>query len=607
VKKQSVYFRVVNKLSLRTIIVIPVFLILLFSSTLSYFQIENFVNEYSAKVIATNQVRITNHIYDHLDDYFEIPETVNKFNAILAKNKQLNLQDERLLGKILLNEVNSNTSIDYAYFANADGGIVSSGLYQGTNRISYTEDLKAGAFKIYEADEDGNILNYIKSVENFDPRTRSWYAKANEDGKAYWTDVYSGAQEDILGMSTSYPLISPNGEKLGVFGTDILLDQMSEFLKTIEITENGVVCLVDEKGLIVASSTSEKPFKDMDGAQVRLAAIESKNAVIREGYNTINNEYNHFFYEEIKAPIKVMGEDYYYSFSKYSHNDKINWNLMIAIPRDDLVGDIELLFFKFSIIFFTVALLILIAYIFISRWILKPIIFLNSRVNQMANDNWGVQIETERSDELGQLTRSFNSMSVKLRDYLMMVNDKQKELEEVNASLEEIVYERTKELELLSITDSLTNLYNKRYLMENLTQNIQISKRYNETFSIVIFDIDHFKKVNDTYGHIEGDVTLREVSNFLSSRVRAVDVLGRYGGEEFMIIMANTELDEAYIAAERYRDELSKLVIGSKNIKITISGGVAEYRTGESLLDIVNRADSNLYKAKKSGRNKVIK
>jgi diguanylate cyclase (GGDEF)-like protein len=114
--------------------------------------------------------------------------------------------------------------------------------------------------------------------------------------------------------------------------------------------------------------------------------------------------------------------------------------------------------------------------------------------------------------------------------------------------------------------------------MKKLEENIDTSKRYNETFSVVIFDIDYFKKVNDTYGHIEGDFTLKEVTNFLSSSIRDDDVLGRNGGEEFMVIMPNTELNEAYIAADTYRGELSKLVIGSNNIKITISGGVAEYR-----------------------------
>jgi diguanylate cyclase (GGDEF)-like protein len=242
-----------------------------------------------------------------------------------------------------------------------------------------------------------------------------------------------------------------------------------------------------------------------------------------------------------------------------------------------------------------------------SKWILKPIIKLNAKVNEMANENWGVQVHTDRNDELGQLTKSFNKMSVKLMDYLKELDNKQDELEKINSSLEDIVKERTKELELLSVTDSLTSIYNKRFLVESLNYNIELSKRYNEIFSVTILDIDHFKAVNDNFGHVEGDRVLMEISKFLSSKIRDVDVLGRYGGEEFMIIMANTSLDEAYIASERFRKELSEIEFGTNKIKITISGGVAQYMINETLIDIVNRADNNLYKAKNTGRNRIVK
>jgi diguanylate cyclase (GGDEF)-like protein len=177
----------------------------------------------------------------------------------------------------------------------------------------------------------------------------------------------------------------------------------------------------------------------------------------------------------------------------------------------------------------------------------------------------------------------------------------------MNTSLEKIVQERTKELEILSITDSLTNIYNKRHLMKNLSRNIEEANTYNTTFSIIIFDIDFFKKVNDTYGHTEGDTTLRELSKYLKCSIRDVDILGRYGGEEFMIIMTNSKLEDAYAAAEIYREEISKLVIGDESIRITISGGVAEYKENESIIDIVDRADKNLYKAKENGRNRIEK
>ncbi|MCT4632454.1 MAG: diguanylate cyclase [Firmicutes bacterium] len=606
-RHKEVKIKLINRFSLRTIIVVPILLIILIGSFMTYLLVERFADRYSEKLISSSQVRIKNHIYDHLDDYFKIPELVNIYNANLALNNQLNLENVDILGKVLLNQVTSNDSIDYSYYANKYGGIVSSGLYQNTKRISYTDDLKLGDFKVYEVDKNGDYKNFVKSIRNFDPRDKSWYIEARENQGAYWTEVYTGAQEDVLGMSTSYPLISKNGEKIGVFGTDILLDQLSEFVKKINTTENGIICIVDSQGMVVASSTDENPFIEIDNSQYRLPAIKSENDVIRLGYTGIKGVYYKESDEVIKSKYSVDGRNYHCEFYNYSYDNKVNWNIMIAIPEQDIISDIEVLFYRFTVGFIIITLMVLFVYIIMSKWILKPIIKLNAKVNEMANENWGVQVHTDRNDELGQLTKSFNKMSVKLMDYLKELDNKQDELEKINSSLEDIVKERTKELELLSVTDSLTSIYNKRFLVESLNYNIELSKRYNEIFSVTILDIDHFKAVNDNFGHVEGDRVLMEISKFLSSKIRDVDVLGRYGGEEFMIIMANTSLDEAYIASERFRKELSEIEFGTNKIKITISGGVAQYMINETLIDIVNRADNNLYKAKNTGRNRIVK
>lgn len=163
---------------------------------------------------------------------------------------------------------------------------------------------------------------------------------------------------------------------------------------------------------------------------------------------------------------------------------------MIAIPRQDLIGDIDILFERFSIGFLIIILVMLMIYFKISRWIVEPIISLNDKVEEMTNNNWGIQIETNRDDELGQLTNAFNKMSSKLKEYLTMLDSKQKELEDLNSSLESTVKERTKELELLSITDGLTEIYNKRYLMEALDTSIEDAKKFNMPFSIILFDLD---------------------------------------------------------------------------------------------------------------------
>lgn len=161
----------------------------------------------------------------------------------------------------------------------------------------------------------------------------------------------------------------------------------------------------------------------------------------------------------------------------------------------------------------------------------------------------------------------------------------------------------------LATTDGLTDLYNHRYFQEQLKNQVQHSTRYNTEFSLIILDIDFFKKFNDTYGHQSGDAVLRQVASVLKKNVRMTDIVCRYGGEEISIILPNTTYDEANLIAEK----LCRLV-GQKKYKlsngresnVTISLGVSAYGAdGKTPSDIIEAADKRLYNAKNNGRNRV--
>lgn len=161
-----------------------------------------------------------------------------------------------------------------------------------------------------------------------------------------------------------------------------------------------------------------------------------------------------------------------------------------------------------------------------------------------------------------------------------------------------------KYIEKLSVTDQLTKLYNRVKIEDVFKEEIKHSKRYGNSFSIILLDIDHFKSVNDTYGHDVGDETLKDVAKILKDSVRDTDVIGRWGGEEFMVISSNTTKDEMLIVAEKIRANIEKhefKVIGKK----TSSFGVSSYKEGDTQESMVKRADEALYEAKKCGRNCV--
>lgn len=160
------------------------------------------------------------------------------------------------------------------------------------------------------------------------------------------------------------------------------------------------------------------------------------------------------------------------------------------------------------------------------------------------------------------------------------------------------------QLEKMAVTDALTGLYNRRHIYDRLRQEGEKSERYSSRFSIIMLDIDFFKRINDSYGHQFGDVILKKVSDAIYSTARNVDISGRYGGEEFIIILPEVQLKGAVILAERIREKIENIDTDVPDLKITVSGGVAEFMGGD-VEELVKKADQLLYKAKENGRNCV--
>lgn len=154
-------------------------------------------------------------------------------------------------------------------------------------------------------------------------------------------------------------------------------------------------------------------------------------------------------------------------------------------------------------------------------------------------------------------------------------------------------------------TDPLTGVRNRRALDEVLAGMFAMKTRYDQEFSIVIFDIDYFKRVNDEQGHLTGDRVLRTFATLLNDSVRETDVVARYGGEEFVIIMPQTNLESATAFCERLRAMVERNAI--VDIKVTVSGGVATAHDGDDVQSLLNRADEALYHAKESGRNRIFR
>lgn len=164
--------------------------------------------------------------------------------------------------------------------------------------------------------------------------------------------------------------------------------------------------------------------------------------------------------------------------------------------------------------------------------------------------------------------------------------------------------QKNKTLEEMLTIDGLTQLYNHNYIYSRLETEIKKADRYNHSLSVIMIDIDFFKSVNDNYGHQFGDKVLKSLADTIREEIRSIDIAGRYGGEEFAVILPETNLDGAVSLAERMRISVENMKFEISSVKITASFGVVELKT-HTALELIEESDKYLYLAKKNGRNRV--
>lgn len=197
-------------------------------------------------------------------------------------------------------------------------------------------------------------------------------------------------------------------------------------------------------------------------------------------------------------------------------------------------------------------------------------------------------------------------------DYIKTPVDNQELVVRVKNMLK--IRELREKLKTLATTDELTGLHNRKYLLERMDQEISRAKRYGNALSLLLFDLDFFKVVNDIYGYEWGDVLLKSIADKLKGLIRKEDILTRYGDEEFVVVLPNTYEDNAFLFAERFRKDIEKMEFipagEEERHPITISGGIATYPclpdTEEDANTIIRYAEHALYNAKKRGKNKIV-
>jgi diguanylate cyclase (GGDEF)-like protein len=243
--------------------------------------------------------------------------------------------------------------------------------------------------------------------------------------------------------------------------------------------------------------------------------------------------------------------------------------------------------------------------------VVRPLRRLRATVSRLEAGDFTARAEVGARTEIGQLGRAFNQMASELESYTRNLEERvaqrtaeserrREELESVNARLE-----------IIARTDLLTGLANRRHVLEQLELELGRARRHQHSLALAMVDIDHFKRVNDTWGHASGDAVLKAIGETLKRSVRAHDLVGRHGGEEFIVALLEPLPVEVPGVLERLRSEVEAvetILPDGRSVKVTISCGYAIFPDHDASLDgLLSAADKALYRAKHEGRNRVIR
>lgn len=385
-------------------------------------------------------------------------------------------------------------------------------------------------------------------------------------GDAYW-DQSLGKGVLVIAV----PVQRTDGRVMGALAARLNLRGVEDGLRAFAPSTSGRMYLMSLDGRLIASSkTSSAQLMRTKLNQTVLDQLKARQGSVVS--------YKSLVETDVIGSLKRVA--------------RVRWAILAEIPAEAAYH--QVLRFRNMTLLLVGALLLVVSAVayHLGLLIVRPLERLTKGAAEVADGDLAVDLPAAKG-EVGDLTLVFNHMVERLRHG-------RQELDAVNEKLRG----QNEELERLSTVDALTGLHNRRFLTQRLSDELLRSYREKCSFTVLMADVDEFKKYNDTYGHPAGDEVLRKVANILLGSTRAVDCTARYGGEEFAVLLTDTVGDGALEVAERIRARVAAEKFPGRNI--TISIGMAEFPVhGHSAEAVISRADEALYAAKRAGRNRI--
>lgn len=414
------------------------------------------------------------------------------------------------------------------------------------------------------------------------------------DGKSYnITSPIKSQFEEKLVCMVAVPIRGIEGEWEGTIAIAVSLETLSERLGFIKLTRGSYAWLTDKNGDVVAHP--------------------DKSVIMRINLSTAES-FGFPGFAEVVRKVDVQEHGYGQYRDTNIHEDKVvtfsaveylpGWVLFVTTVESEIFSDIYAILYEVLSVSIVMIVVLLFFVNKLAKNIAAPIVQLTKEVKASTAHTDQTITVVESKDEIGVLSQVFASSLKRIHFHThqleSLVKRRTEELEAKNIMLAS----QNKKLEDLATRDPLTNLYNRRAFGWFIDKEVSRVNRYGCSACFVIMDIDHFKSINDTHGHDVGDAVLCQFAKVITENSRNENIVCRWGGEEFVILMPESTIDMALVYLRNLRQAILTSDFDCTN-KVRFSAGISTYVAGETVLDWTQRADRALYKAKHSGRDRV--
>ncbi len=408
----------------------------------------------------------------------------------------------------------------------------------------------------------------------FEPRDRPWYKAGAAKALQTWTSIYVDFKLQELVATRARRVNDRNGAFKGVVATDLSLRQVTSFLQRLALSSNGVAMVLEKDGNLIGVSRGIPMQQKPDGSTVRLNAAQSADPLVTATYAAVRGladaaadarPHTTVFNAADGSPVQV-------GYARLTDDAGLDWLIMVAVPRQDFLHGIIDNFRRTVLLAAVAAVVVMLTGTLVLSTVTRELRQLAAAARRVGQGSTAALPESRRKDELGDLARSFSEMQRRL------------------------------------LTDPLTGLANREALIRRVEDRIVQQRRRGDPrpFGVLFIDINNFKTINDEFGHDIGDAVLQELGRRLSAAVRADDLVARFAGDEFLVMLDSIDRRED---AERVCADLGELLCrpleiltGSKTLAPALGAaiGVAVYpEDGQDVDTLVRHADQQMYQRKR--------